>query len=189
MKRLFIIGSGLFIYSFIPILSWIVLSDVCGDSRIANTFSIIYVIQFFWSILKSFFGSGANIRKEKEHDENAVSNGIFWGTIFSTIIFSCLLIFVDDYILFFGQDVNFYRNYVIYGILLLYLQTLFSILLEKLYYEDNEKIANIHLFLFNLLNFFYTNSFFSFDEKQLFSFIFYTYSIIYLCYLPLYLAI
>lgn len=77
MKRLFIIGSGLFIYSFIPILSWIVLSDVCGDSRIANTFSIIYVIQFFWSILKSFFGSGANIRKEKEHDENAVSNGIF----------------------------------------------------------------------------------------------------------------
>ncbi len=66
MKRLFRIGSGLFIYSIIPILSWIVLSYVLGDNRISNVFSITYALQFVWAILKHQFGSGANIRKEKE---------------------------------------------------------------------------------------------------------------------------
>ncbi len=153
MKRLFRIGSGLVIYSIIPILSWIVLSYVLGDNRIANVFSITYAIQFIWSILKYLFGSGANIRKEKENDPNSVWNGIFWGTIFSALIFAIPLIFVDKYIAFFGQDVEFYRIYVIYGIVLLFLQTLFSFIIEKLYFEDKEKTANIHLFAFNLTTF------------------------------------
>ncbi len=153
MKRLFRIGSGLFIYSIIPILSWIVLSYVLGDNRIANVFSITYAIQFIWSILKYLFGSGANIRKEKENNTNSVWNGIFWGTIFSALIFALPLIFVDKYIAFFGQDVEFYRIYVIYGIALLFLQTLFSFIIEKLYFEDKEKTANIHLFAFNLTTF------------------------------------
>lgn len=153
MKRLFRIGSGLFIYSIIPILSWIVLSYVLGDNRIANVFSLTYAIQFVWLILRSFFGSGANVRKEKENNPNAVWNSIFWGTIFSILIFAIPLIFVDKYIAFFGQDVEFYRIYVIYGIALLFLQTLFSFIIEKLYFEDKEKTANIHLFAFNLTTF------------------------------------
>jgi len=153
MKRLFRIGSGLFIYSIIPILSWIVLSRVLGDSRISNVFSITYAIQFVWLILKCLFASGANIRKQKENNQNSVWNGIFWGTIFSALIFAIPLIFVDNYIAFFGQDVEFYRNYVIYGIALLFLQTLFSFIIEKLYFEDKEKTANIHLFAFNLTTF------------------------------------
>lgn len=153
MKRLFRIGSGLFIYSIIPILSWIVLSYVLGDNRISNVFSITYSIQFIWAILRYFFGSGANIRKEKENNSNSVWNSIFWGTIFSILIFAIPLIFVDKYIVFFGQDVEFYRIYVIYGIALLFLQTLFSFIIEKLYFEDKEKTANIHLFAFNLTSF------------------------------------
>ena len=153
MKRLFRIGSGLFIYSIIPILSWIVLSYVLGDNRISNVFSITYAIQFIWAILKYLFGSGANIRKEKENNKNSVWNSIFWGTIFSALIFAIPLIFVDKYITFFGQDVEFYRIYVIYGIALLFLQTLFSFIIEKLYFEDKEKTANIHLFAFNLTTF------------------------------------
>lgn len=153
MKRLFRIGSGLFIYSIIPILSWIVLSYVLGDNRISNVFSITYSIQFIWAILRYFFGSGANIRKEKENNSNSVWNSIFWGTIFSILIFAIPLIFVDKYIAFFGQDVEFYRIYVIYGIALLFLQTLFSFIIEKLYFEDKEKTANIHLFAFNLTSF------------------------------------
>lgn len=153
MKRLFRIGSGLFIYSIIPILSWIVLSHVVGDSRISNVFSITYSIQFVWSILKMLFGSGANIRKEKEKDANAVLNGMFWGNVFSVLIFAIPLIFVDKYIAFFGQDVEFYRIYVLFGIALLFLQTLFSFVIEKLYFEDKEKLANVHLFAFNLINF------------------------------------
>ena len=153
MKRLFRIGSGLFIYSITPILSWIVLSYVLKDNRIANVFSFTYAIQFVWSILKCLFGSGANIRKEKEDNKNCVWNSIFWGTLFSLIIFSIPLILVDEYISFFGQDVSFYRIYVIYGIALLLLQTLLSFIIEKLYFEDKEKTANIHLFSFNLMQF------------------------------------
>ncbi len=153
MKRLFRLGLGAFICSIIPILSWIVLSYIVGDNRVSNVFSIIYAVQFVGLILRGFFGSGANIRKEREKDKNAVWNGILWGVIFSSLIFLCLLIFVDKYIIFFGQDVEFYRNYVIYGILLIFLQTLLSLIIEKLYFEDKEKLANIHLFGFNFVGF------------------------------------
>ena len=153
MKRLFSIGAGLFIFSIVPIASWLVLAIIIGDSRISNVFSITYAIQFVWAILRYLFGSGANIRKEKENDANTVYNSIFWGAIFSIIIFAIPLIFVDSYIQFFGQDAQFYRIYVFYSIFLLLLQTLFSLILEKLYFEDREKTANIHLFAFNLINF------------------------------------
>lgn len=153
MKKLFRIGSGLFVYSIIPILTWIVLSHILGDNRIANVFSITYAIQYIQQILKCHFGSGANIRKEKEKNSNSVWNSIFWGTIFTSIIFAILLIFVDNYIIFMGQEVEFYRNYIIYGISLLFLQTLFSLIMEKLYFEDKEKLATIHLTAFNLTSF------------------------------------
>lgn len=153
MKRLFRIGSGLFIYSLIPILSWIVLSYTLGDSRISNVYSLTYAMQFVWMILKSFFASSANIRKHKEQQSNATWNGIFWGTIFSAIIFAIPLIFVDNYISFFGQDEELYRIYVIYAIVQLFIQTMFSFIIDKLFFEDKDKIANIHLFAFNILNF------------------------------------
>ena len=153
MKRLFSIGAGLFIFSIVPIASWLVLAIILGDSRISNVFSITYAMQFVWAILKYIFGSGANIRKEKENNSNAVYNSIFWGAIFSIVIFSIPLIFVDSYIHFFGQDVQFYKIYVFYSIFLLLLQTLFALILEKLYFEDRDKTANIHLFAFNLINF------------------------------------
>ncbi len=153
MKRLFRIGSGLFVYSIIPILSWVVLASVLHDTRIANVFSITYALQFVWMIFKLFFGTGANIRKEKRGDPNAVMNGIFWGTIFAAVVFSIPLCLVDKYISFFGQDVEFYKIFVIYSILQQFVQTLFSFSVEKLYFQDKEKLANIHIFSFNLLNF------------------------------------
>ena len=153
MKRLFTIGSGLLVGSIIPVISWVVLSVVLGDDRITNVFSICYAFQFVWIILKCLFGSGANIRKEKEKDKNAVWNGIFWGAIFAVIIFAFPIIFIDGYINFFGQDVSFYKIYVIYGLLQLFEQTLLQLIMEKLYFEDKEKMANIHLFSFNILNF------------------------------------
>ena len=153
MKRLFRIGAGLFFYSIIPILSWLLLAIILNDSRISNTFSITYAFQFVWAILVYFFGSGANIYKEKKKDDNAVWNSIFWGGIFSVVIFSIPLIFVDNYIAFFGQDVEFYRIFVIYSIILFFLQTVFSILIQKFYFEDKEKTANLYLIIYNLLNF------------------------------------
>ncbi len=153
MKRLFRIGAGLFFYSIIPILSWLLLAIILNDSRISNAFSITYALQFVWAILVYLFGSGANIYKEKKKDDNAVWNSIFWGVIFSVVIFSIPLIFVDNYIAFFGQDVEFYRIFVIYSIILFFLQTVFSILIQKFYFEDKEKTANLYLIIYNLLNF------------------------------------
>lgn len=153
MKRLFRIGSGILVYPITPILSWIVLSIIIGDSRISNVFSLTYAVQFLYLMLRAFFSSGGNVRKEKENNTNSVWNSIFWGVVFSVVLFSLLVVFVDDYILFFGQDVEFYRIYVIYGIALLFLQTLFSFIIEKLYFDDKEKTANIHLFAFYLTSF------------------------------------
>lgn len=153
MKRLFIVGCGMLISSIIPVISWFVLSVILGDDRITNVFSICYAFQFVWIILKCLFGSGANIRKEKEKDKNAVWNGIFWGVIFAVVIFIFPIIFIDGYINFFGQDPVFYKIYVIYGLLNLFEQTLLQLIMEKLYFEDKEKLANVHLFAFNILNF------------------------------------
>lgn len=153
MKRLLKIGSGLFIYSLIPILSWILLSIILHDSRISNIFSITYSMQFVYAILKTFFGTAANIRKEKEQDPNAVEGGIFAGIILSGIIFAIPMIFVDGYINFFGQDAQFYRIFVLYSFALLLLETWFSLIIEKMYFEDKEGKANIHMFAFSFTNF------------------------------------
>ena len=153
LKRIFRIGSGLFVYSIIPILSWIVLGLVKGDARIENVFSITYPMGFVWSIAVSFFATGANIRANKEGKENAVYSSAFWGIIFSGLVFIIPIIFVDNYISFFGQDPEVYREYVIYAFLLIIVQSMFSFVVEKMYFEDREKTANKHLFAFNLTNF------------------------------------
>ena len=153
MKRLFRIGAGQLIFSIMPLLSWLCLSYVLGDNRIANVFSLTYAIQFVYSLFVAMFGSGANIREEKEQDKNSAQNGMFWGIIYATIIFSIPVIFVDEFITFFGQDVEFYRQYALFAIILLYVQTLFAFVIQKLYFEDREKLANIHLFSFNIMEF------------------------------------
>lgn len=153
LKRIFRIGSGLFIYSIIPILSWIVLGAVKGDARIENVFSITYPMQFAYCIMVSLFATGANIRANKEGDENTVYSSAFWGIIFSAIVFIIPTIFVDGYISFFGQDPQIYREYVIYAFLLTIIQVMFSLVVEKMYFDDREKLANTHLFAFNLMNF------------------------------------
>lgn len=154
MKRLLVIGSGKFIFSLFPVLTWFLLSIVLKDANALNVFSLTYSVQFISSFLKSLFSTGANVRSNKKKDLSAVWNGIFWGTIFSAIIFSILLIFVVQYIQFFGLDVNVYRDYMIYGIGYYLVSTLFSFIIEKLYFEDKEKLANIHQIVFNIINIF-----------------------------------
>lgn len=63
------------------------------------------------------------------------------------------MVFVDSYINFFGQDAEFYRIFVLYSFAQLFIQTLFAFIIEKLYFEDKEGRANIHLFAFNAANF------------------------------------
>ena len=153
LKRIFKMGSALLIYSIVPILSWIVLSLIYKDSRIENVFSITYPMQFAWSVAVALFGTAANIRANKEQNENHIYSSAFWGIIFSAIVFVVPTIFADNYIAFFGQEPEIYKDYVIYAFVLTILQVIFSLVVEKLYFEDKEKQANLHLFIFNLTNF------------------------------------
>ncbi len=152
MKRLFRVGSGIIIFSLTTIFQWFLLSLIVGDARVANVFSITYPMQMIWGLFKNFFGTGANIRQEKENNKNVVMSSIIVGIVVTVIVFSIITIFVNGYLNFFGQDADFYRNYAIYSFLQLMLQTIFSIIVEKLYFEEREKAANICMLTFNGIN-------------------------------------
>ena len=65
MKRLLRIAFNSAIFSFIPIFSWFCLG-LLVDKNLANVFTLTYPLQFIWALLKSIFGTGANISKEKD---------------------------------------------------------------------------------------------------------------------------
>ena len=152
MKRLLKISFDLSLLSFIPIISWFLLGIIV-DSNLINTFTLTYPLQFIYCILKSVFSTGANISKEKDNNKNAVMSGMIIGTIFSIIIFSTILINIDDYIRFMNMDINTYKAFAIYSVLQLFICLEFSIVLDKLYYEEKNKLANKYSLIFNLLNF------------------------------------
>lgn len=86
MKRLLRITFNSAIFSFIPILSWFALGLIV-DKNLINVFTLTYPIQFIWAMMKSIFGTGANISKEKDKNENAVLSGMTLGIIIGFIVF------------------------------------------------------------------------------------------------------
>ena len=152
MKRLLKISFDLALLSFIPIISWFLLG-ILVDKNLINIFTLTYPIQFIYYILKSVFSTGANICKEKDKNKNAVMSGMVMGTIVSVIIFFILLINVDNYINFMNMDINTYKVFTIYSILQLFICLEFAMMLNKLYYEENNTLANKYSLIFNLLNF------------------------------------
>ena len=152
MNRLLRISFNQAFFSFIPILSWFMLG-ILVDANLANVFTITYPIQIIWAMMKSIFGTGANISKEREKDENQVLSGMTLGIIVGAIVFGFLAINVENYIKFMNMDVNTYKEFTLYSIIQLYIQLIFSFVLEKLYYEGKEKIANKYCIQMNLINF------------------------------------
>lgn len=152
MKKLLRIGFDLSLLSFIPILCWLFLSFTI-DKNLINVFTITYPLQFVYYILKSIFSTGANISKERDKNNDAVMSGILMGSIISTIIFSIILLNVEKYINFMNMDVTIYKNFTIYSILELYISLEFAMVIDKLYYEEKNKLANKYSIIFNLLNF------------------------------------
>jgi len=151
MKRLLRIGCSTFVLSFIPIVTWFLLG-LTLDANLTNVFSLTYPIQFIWGLLLAIFATGANIKAKKENNKNAVLSGITLGIFIGAIIFLLFLIFVDEYITFMSMEVNVYKNFVIYAILISFIRMVFSFILEKMYFEDREKLANKHSIIFNILN-------------------------------------
>lgn len=80
-------------------------------------------------------------------------SGLVLGTIVSIIIFTIILLNVDNYISFMNMDISTYKNFTIYSILQLFICLEFAMMQDKLYYEEKNKLANKHSLVFNLLNF------------------------------------
>lgn len=152
MKRLLRISFDSAIFSLIPVLSWFALGIIV-DKNLTNVFTLTYPIQFVWYMLKSIFGTGANISKEKDKNENAVLSGMTLGIIVGFLVFGCITINIESYIRFMNMDVATYKEFALYSIIQLYIQLVFAFVLEKLYFENKEKVANKYCFTLNILNF------------------------------------
>ncbi len=152
MKRLLRISFDLSLLSFIPIISWFLLGIIV-DKNLINIFTLTYPLQFICYIIKSIFSTGANISKEKDKNKDAVMSGLVLGTIVSIIIFTIILLNVDNYISFMNMNISTYKNFTIYSILQLFICLEFAMMQDKLYYEEKNKLANKHSLVFNLLNF------------------------------------
>lgn len=152
MKRLLRIASNSAIFSFIPILSWFCLG-LLVDKNLVNVFTLTYPLQFIWALFKSIFATAPNISREKDKDENAVLSGMTSGIIFGLIVFGLFAINAKKYVEFMNMDFEIYKEFAIYSILQLYIQLGFSFVLEKLYFEGEEKKANKYCIQLNLLNF------------------------------------
>ncbi len=152
MKRLLRIASNSAIFSFIPILSWFCLG-LLVDKNLVNIFTLTYPLQFICALLKSIFATGPNISKEKDKEENAVLSGMTAGIIVGGIIFGLFAINVKKYVEFMNMDFEIYKEFAVYSILQLYIHLIFHMILEKLYFEGEEKKANKYCLQLNLLNF------------------------------------
>lgn len=152
MKRLLKISLDNALLSFIPILSWLLIGIII-DKSLINIFTLIYPIQFIWLILKNIFITGANISKEKDKNESAVMSAFVVGSLISLIIFLILIINIDKYILFMNMSVSRYKIFAIYYIIQLFMQLILAFVLEKLYYEKKNTLANKYTLTFNLINF------------------------------------
>lgn len=151
MKRLLRISFDLSLLSFIPIILWFLLGIIV-DKNLINIFTLTYPLQFIYYIIRSVFSTGANISKEKDKNKDAVMSGLVIGSIISLITFLLILLNIDGYINFMNMDVNTYKTFAIYSVIEIFVSLEFSFILNKLYYEGQNKLANKYSIIFNLLN-------------------------------------
>ncbi len=151
MKRLLRISFDLSLLSFIPIILWFLLGIIV-DKNLINIFTLTYPLQFIYYIFRSVFSTGANISKEKDKNKDAVMSGLVIGSIISLITFLLILINIDGYINFMNMDVNIYKTFTIYSVIEIFISLEFAFILNKLYYEGQNKLANKYSIMFNLLN-------------------------------------
>lgn len=152
MKRLLRISLDTSLLSLMPVLSWFFLSIII-DKNLMNVFTLTYPIQFIYYMLKAIFSVGANICRQKENDEYAVGNGFIITIILGFFIYGFIAINIDNYISFMNMDVKTYHEFGLYSVIQLYIQLIFNFIIEKLYYEGKNKLANKYSISFNMINF------------------------------------
>lgn len=110
-------------------------------------------MQFIYLLLLHIFGTGANISKEKDNNQNIVQSSLLLGTLFTFIIYGFIFVNVNHYLSFMGYNVETYKIFTSYSIIQLGLSTIFYILIELLYFENKEDLASKYCLIFNTLNF------------------------------------
>ena len=152
MKKLLRVGFDIFIISFTPILSWLLIGVII-DKELTNIFALTYPLQCLMGIIISIFGVGANVSGIKDKNRNSADNGIIYGTILSIIIFGLVVLNANSYINFMNMDSGIYLVFCIYSVMQILLQTILQLVITKLYYLELNKKANKISLMFNLLNF------------------------------------
>lgn len=152
MQRLLKFSFNTLLISGINMLIWITLGLFFGHN-ITQIFTITYPIQALMLVLKSVFGTGANVFKYKENAKQADDTGITIGIIFGFIICTLIITNLDYYLLFMNIADYSLKSFIIFSIMLIYLQYIFCLVLEKLYFSHQEKKSNFYTIFFNVLIF------------------------------------
>lgn len=152
MQRLLKLSLNTLLNSGFNVLFYIILSFIFSEN-ISQVFTITYPIQSLLLILKSIFATGANITKYKEDIKDADDTGITIGIIVGLILCILVIINLKNYKLFMNINDNSLNNFIIFSIILIFLQYIFSLILEKLYFQHKEQIANFYTVIFNVVVF------------------------------------
>ena len=151
MKRLVQISFDTLLLSIIPIVIWNALGLILSKDLVV-TFSITYPIQFLFSIFYYIFAVGPNITAEKKKDKNIVYSNIFLGILVGTLILLILIFKCNSFLLIMNVNVSVFRIFTIYSLFNIFYSYVLKLVLEKLYYEKENKIANLISILFNFVN-------------------------------------
>lgn len=152
MKRLLQISLDTLLASTLPIIMWLLLGFVI-NKEISNVFSLTYPLQFFYMLFITLFAIGPNITSKKENNANVIYSNMLFSSVLVGIITIFLCLNVNSYIKLMSMSENIYHNFCMYSIVLMYYNFILQLLLQKLYYENNNKKANKISLLFNLTNF------------------------------------
>ena len=151
MKRLVQISFDTLLLSIIPIVIWNALGLILSKDLVV-TFSITYPIQFLFSIFYYIFAVGSNITAEKKKDKNIVYSNIFLGILIGILVLLILIFKCNNFLLIMNVDVSVFRIFTIYSLFNIFYSYVLKLVLEKLYYEKENKIANLISILFNIVN-------------------------------------
>ncbi len=165
MHRLLKISFDQALMSLTPIATWFCLSFIL-DKNLINVFTLIYPLQYIYYIINAPLGTGANISQIRDKNHHAVMSGLCLTILISIIIFGSILLNIDQYITFMQMDTTIYHTFAIYAVALLLYQTIFSVVLDKLYYADRNREASIYSLVFNLLCFASVNGLALFTKNQ-----------------------
>ncbi len=151
MKRLFQISFDTLLLSVIPIIIWNALGFIL-EKNLVVIFSLTYPIQFLFSTLYYIFAVGPNITAEKKRDQNIVYSNIFLVILVGILVLLLLFFNCNIFLSIMNVDVSVFKIFTIYSFFNIFYSYVLKLVLEKLYFDKENKKANSISILFNTIN-------------------------------------